>query len=321
MHAATTERLASILKRELDAEDVHIASDISDITSDADEPHPATTLTWDLGRGRMLVLTFSTPPSDLEEKRTRLAVLIESFADLFAEVVPEVPRPRPEPTITLQSELNALAGRTHASCAIVIDAKSPVVWGASEAPTNADDEPLDAQTHVAFAHTKELGIYWRELLARPPGSLALRERKERKESKTTEAGRTLCLVPPIDELAGLTPTEREIIAQYAELGRISITRVRANAVLPQLHRGEHLHEAVLDESIGYLARSFATIYVLILVFPGPFDELGAERAIARTLPIIEKLVISLPPEPSDDSTGTRTGAVVALRPLLRPRRR
>jgi hypothetical protein len=308
MHAATLERLASILKRELDAEDVHI-------TSDAEEPNPATTLSWDLGRGRMLVLTFSTPPLDLQEKRARLAALIESFADLFAEAAPELPRSRPEPTITLQSELNALAGRAHASCAIIIDAKSPVVWSASEAPTNTEDAPLDAQIHDAFTHAKEIGISWRALLARPPGPLALRERKESKS--VAESGRMLRLVPPVDELAGLTPSEREIIAQCAKLGRSAIARVRANAILPQLHRGEHLHEAVLDESVGYLARSFATIYVLILVFPGPFDELGAERAVTRALPIIERLVISLPPDDSPDSPGTPNGAVVALRPRRR----
>lgn len=308
MNAATTERLASILKRELDAQDVQITAGVED-------SNPETTLVWDLGRGRILVLTFDTAPSDLQEKRLRLAALIESFADLFAEVAPEVPRPRPEPTITLQSELNALAGRAHASCAIIIDAKSPVVWGASEAPTNEDDVPLDTQLQNAFAHAKEIGLSWRQLLARPVGPFAIRERKESKT--TTETNRTLRLVPPIDALAGLTQPEREIIAQYADLGRYAIARVRANAILPQLHRGEHLHEAVLDESVGYLARSFATIYVLILVFSGPFDELGAERAVARALPAIERLVISLPPEPIDDSPGTRNAAVVALRPRRR----
>jgi hypothetical protein len=308
MNAATTERLASILKRELDAQDVHI-------TSSVENADPETTLVWDLGRGRLIVLTFNTPPPDLQEKHVRLTTLIESFSDLFAEVAPEAPPLRPEPTITLQSELNALAGRAHASCAIIIDAKSPVVWGASEAPTDANDVPLDENVQNAFARIKEIGLCWRELLGRPPGPLALRERKESKI--TNETGRTLRLVPPIDELAGLTPTEREIIAQCAELGRDAIARVRNNDILPQLHRGQHLHEAIRDESVGYLARSFATIYVLILVFPGPFDELGAERAVARALPAIERLVISLPPEPIDDSPGTSNGAVVALRPRRR----
>jgi hypothetical protein len=242
-----------------------------------------------------------------------LAALIESFADHFAEAATERPRSRTEPTLTLQSELNALAGRAHASCAIVIDAKSPVVWSASETPTNLDDTPIDAQLHNAFTQAKEIGISWREILGRPPGTLTLRERKESKP--IAESGRTLRLVPPVDELAGLTPKERERIAQCAELGRHAIARVRANPILAQLHRGEHLHEAVLEESLGYIARSFATIYVLILVFPGPFDELGAERAIARALPTIERLVISLPP---DNTPDTRNGgAVVALRPRRR----
>ena len=311
MHAATLERLASIVKRELDAQDVHVIQAVH-VDSDVESAENGATITSDLGRGRKLVVTFSTPPTDRQAKLEHLAALITSFADLFAEAAPELPRSRPEPNLALQSELNALAGRAHAACALIIDAKSPVVWSASEAPTNADDLPISAQQHDAFEHARQLGISWRDLLTRPAGSLARGERKEHKSNN--DSGRALRLVPPIDELAGLSPNEREIIARHAELARNAITRIHAHPILPQLHRGEHLHEAIREESFGYLARSFATIYVLILVFPGPFDELGAERAVTRALPIIERLVISLPP---DDSPNTRKGAVVAMRPRRR----
>lgn len=305
MPDATLERLANILKRELDAQDVVIAS-IDQISPNH------TALTWDLGRGRTLVVLFATPPSDLQEKRERLAALVDSFAHLFAEIAGEPQRNRPEPNATLQSELNVLAGRTHASCALVIDAKSPIIWGASMAPTNAEHIPLDPRVHAAFTQADEIGLAWRDFLARPNTSRPIGERKESKSN--AESARTLRLVPPIDELAGLDAHEREIIAFHADLARSAIASVRAHPTLALLHRGEHLHETVRNESFGYVARSFATIYVLILVFPGPFDELGAERAATRALPIIERLVIALPP---DDSPGTQSGAVVALRPRRR----
>ena len=50
-----------------------------------------------------------------------------------------------------------------------------------------------------------------------------------------------------------------------------------------------------DDSYGCVARSFAGIYVLIIVYDGPFDELRAERTVADGLPRIERLVLALPP--------------------------
>lgn len=304
MRIPPPERLTRILERELDARNVYVVSD--------DEPaEMAPHIAWDLGHARTLVVIFSRHPTDLQEKHDRLAALSESFADLFADAARALPRTRPEPKSSLQTELNALAGRARASTVVIIDAKSPIIWGASEAPSNTDDTPVDPPIHDAFVRAKEIGISWHDVLARPPGAPV----PERRPSKAApETARILRLVPPIDEWAGLTPSDRDILAPRTELARHAITRVRSHAVLPQLHRGEHLHEAVVEDSFAYIARSFATIYVLILVFPGPFDELGAERAVNRSLPIIERLVVSLPP---DDTPETRTGAVVALRPRRR----
>lgn len=304
MRIQTPARLATIIKRELDAEDVFIKEN-------PDVPSSDTTMTWPLDNDRTLVVTFASPPTDVPDKHARFAALRESFADLFAETLREIPKFRPEPAITLKSELDALAGRAHATIAFVIDAKSPIVWGASETPTNTDDQPIDKDVFDAFAHAKEIGISWRELLSHRAPS-----RNEKKDAKfgAIRANPALQLVPPVDELAGLLPAEKEILTAQLTLGRNAIARLRSNPVLPQLHRGEHLHEAALEDTFGYIARSFATIYVLVLVFPGHFDELGAERAMTRALPTIEKLVVSLPP---DNTPDTRQGAVVALRPRRR----
>lgn len=91
--------------------------------------------------------------------------------------------------------------------------------------------------------------------------------------------------------------------------------VRASPEMHTLHKGGHLHRLVNDEDSAFVARSFAAIYVLVLVYTGPFDELRAHRAVTLALPHIEGLVLALPPlDPAP-----QRGAVVAMRP--RPRRR
>src|SRR6185436_19776305 len=95
----------------------------------------------------------------------------------------------------LYDELRALADRTGARDAFVVDAHSPVVWGAATlAPDGGAPSSL------------------------PDGSL-----------------RTL------DD-------------------------VRSLSTLDQLARGRHLRHVVIDEGGGYLAHSFASIYLVVLVF-------------------------------------------------------
>lgn len=98
--------------------------------------------------------------------------------------------------------------------------------------------------------------------------------------------------PPEPEISGAT--------------RRAIARVRAEPGIHELTRGGHLRLAEAGEGWGLLARSFAEIYVLILIFDGAYDELGAERVLARSLGHIEKLVLGLPPP--DPHTSGRAAA-------------
>jgi hypothetical protein len=77
--------------------------------------------------------------------------------------------------------------------------------------------------------------------------------------------------------------------------RRAIAEVRSLPEMPTLHKGGHLRHMETDPSFGYVARSFAAIYVLVLVYDHPFEELLAKRAIAQALPTIERLVAALPP--------------------------
>ena len=51
----------------------------------------------------------------------------------------------------------------------------------------------------------------------------------------------------------------------------------------------------MEDDLGWLARDFAGIYHVILVYDGPFSELAAAGVMRRALPTIEKLVLALPP--------------------------
>jgi hypothetical protein len=59
-----------------------------------------------------------------------------------------------------------------------------------------------------------------------------------------------------------------------------------------------------------VAHSFAGIYLLVLIFDAPFDELRAERAVLDALGRIERLVLALPPHDPDPTEGA---GVVAMR--------
>jgi hypothetical protein len=118
--------------------------------------------------------------------------------------------------------------------------------------------------------------------------------------------------------------QREVAARVARAAwlrhlasRRAIEQVRALPEMATLRRGGHMHHTVSEPGFGYVARSFAAIYVLLLVFDAPFDELRAKRAIVHSLPGIERAVLALPPlDPGPPMAG-----VVALRGRGRRRRR
>jgi hypothetical protein len=84
--------------------------------------------------GRSVVARFETEPVDREALRRRLEMLTSTFDALFQGPAPEGPgvlSSHPPVASALQEELLALSTRAAAINAVVIDANSPVVWGAA----------------------------------------------------------------------------------------------------------------------------------------------------------------------------------------------
>jgi hypothetical protein len=231
-------RLIALVRRELEAEDVRVV--------EVDEDVPEGALSSLLANGKRVVVTIEGD-IDREAKTRRLEMLVESFGETFRSSNAS----RPPPAQSLHAELQGVAQRAGATDAVVIDAQSPVVWGAAE-----DEE--------ATPH----------LLARD-NVISLDAHRASGERFSAQSQPQPQRDPPASTRA--------------------VDAVRALTGIPTLHRGGHLHEKHVEEGFGYLARSFAGIYVIVLVFEGAFDELRAERALALSLPAIERLVTALPP--------------------------
>jgi hypothetical protein len=94
---------------------------------------------------RALVARFDAPPLDRDAKQRRLEMLASTF-DGFTAPLPrdDASRPRSRPPVarSLQDELRGLCAKSAAVNALVVDANSPVVWGAAKADGLGDEWPL-----------------------------------------------------------------------------------------------------------------------------------------------------------------------------------
>jgi hypothetical protein len=71
----------------------------------------------------------------------------------------------------------------------------------------------------------------------------------------------------------------------------------------------HTSRLSMMNGVECLARPFSSIYVLALLFEGPVSEPVAIGAMVHALPVIEKLVLALPP-----SEPPRGGAKIVRMP-------
>ncbi len=266
------ERLLNLVTRELGAADARFLPPGERPRDDAHH------VGCRLADGRGIEARFEEPPADREARQRRL----EMLAGTFDTVVDDTPssrgqRPsRPPVATSLHDELLALCTRASAVNVLVIDANSPVVWGAAFPDGVVIQPPLASSPRVAEA-------------------------------------------PANDE--GLSDDSPALVSRRA------LHAVRGWPELSALHKGKHMRkiERGGDEGDGgdgderpgvsLLAHSFASIYIVLVVFDAPFDELRAERAVVEALPRIERLVLALPP--LDPEPGDKAGAIA----IRRPRRR
>jgi hypothetical protein len=239
------DRFLALVRRELGAQDVFLLELEQETADDPCE------LRCRMVDGRSIGARFAEAPLDRDLKQRRLEMLVSTF-DSVVEDTSQRRRSRPPVEKSLRDELSALCERSGACNAIVIDAHSPVEWGA----------------------------------ARPQEAIPLGTRASN---------------PAVAPEPGT-----------AVVSRRALHTVRALPELDELRKGKHLRYVERSGEAPLIAHSFAGIYVLVVVFDAPFDELRAERAILDALPRIERFVLLLPPLDPAPHAG-----VMAMR---RPRR-
>lgn len=277
-------RFEAIVRRELSAVDVRVLAPASEIP-DADN-----VIAVALNDGGHVIVSFQGPPADRNALTRRLEMLARTFLDTARHA--EVTSMRPPVSTSLHEELKALAHRVGATNCVVIDCDSPVTWGSAK-----EDRPSIP----------------------PPVEDALRLISDSQLPKHDDASGPLQDTRGPVDMSGPLPLvdsdPRMNEHFHAEETRRAISLVRALPEIPQIRRGKHLHHTERQEHLGYVAISFSSIYILVLVFDGEFDQLRAERATHEALPRVERLVLALPPLNPDPEP---IGDVVAMR---RPRKK
>jgi len=272
-------RLLELVTRELGARDARVELG----GEPPDDPHQ---LWAALPGGWRVVVRFSEEPENAKQRNLKLRQLAGSFFDL------PLGAPEPSPagyanwtTRRLDDELCALAARTGAVSALVIDFQSPVLWGTSEPRMGGEsvDFALDIAQLAEMAERGGLNLL--ELCSLPPDEIEPRlAGASLNEGSRATLRRELGRLKNVDAKSRLT----------AVLTSRAIARVRGPDRDDHPPSG-HFRQVVHEPELGYLARSFASIYVVLLVFKTTFSELHAEAALLHALPVIERLVLALPP--------------------------
>ncbi len=119
------DRFLALVVRELGCDDARVVDPCG-----TGEPTAGHVLSAILPDGRVVAARFREPPADAEATLRHLEMLVGTF-DAVVGASPPAHRSRPPAAITLRDELSALCVRAAALDAVVIDANSPVVWGAA----------------------------------------------------------------------------------------------------------------------------------------------------------------------------------------------
>jgi hypothetical protein len=270
-------RLLELTQRELSADDVRVEIGLRD---------PAAGNVWcELAGGYRLVAVFDVPPGDLEQRRERLAVLAQTFAATLSsglEDGPQVVTGTELAVHALDEMLASLAQIVGATAAIVVDERSPMIWGSSLVPRGPEDADVAAWLSTAATAASRHGLDFARLLATPATVEAELDRSGVDAENRTRISRALGRL----HATGLARTA----TQWNEL----VITMRAIAAARRGAPDSKQSIVARDESL-FVSRGFGGIYRVVLVFGAAFSELLADATLIRALPVIERHVVNLPP--------------------------
>jgi hypothetical protein len=144
------DRLLAFVCRELGAREA-VVMEVGAVPPQPEDPRELWGLRPD---GRAVVARFEVAPADREAKLRRLEMLVGTFTAAVEES-PAEPIARPPAALALHEELGDLAMRAAALNVLVIDANSPVVWGAAKPAGLATDWATGAGTERSVVAAPE----------------------------------------------------------------------------------------------------------------------------------------------------------------------
>jgi hypothetical protein len=267
-------RFLELVQRELQADDVRFEVAVQP----AAEP-----VVHELASGFRIVVVGARALADDDERRRRLAVLADAFVETVEGAAAHVPTPHvPQAALAnhaLDETLGALARVAHAAVAVVVDERSPVIWGSSIVPRSVVDADVAAWVSAAAQSAARGGLDLAELMS----GAGVDER--------------IAALPAEDQARlhrALVRLESLAHLETAAARRLFVLTMRAIAAARRGPADARVAASPADP-LGWLARGFAGIYRLVLVFDGSYSELHADAAMIRALPVIERIVTGLPP--------------------------
>ena len=197
--------------------------------------------------------------------QTQLEELVSSFDHVLLNGIDDVPIPQTQPDAgaPLRQMLDLLVERVGASCAWVVDDRSPIVWGASkEGAWLGDADQARTVGNVLGEHSPTQVAGWLDGQQLPPAPRAL--------------------IPHLTTIADA--------AEHVGFQRLIVTWAAIAQASSQ--RGAWSWDR---DPLHVIARPFAAIYRLVVLFDAEFSPLHAETTMTRALPVIERLVADHPP--------------------------
>ena len=273
-------QLLDVVRRELSAEDAYIQIGGSAVTDPSLVAHA-------LDTDVRLVARFALPPPDLELARRRLANVADAFAETVNAAIErttqDVVVAHPAARRALTDALSVLAAGARAVVAVVVDVRSPVMWGCSDAELGIADVELAEQLAEDYVRAQDAGL----------------DPRHPNPDAQAQGGD-----------AALAASFARLRARYGEDPAGARRDLLAARALAWARTSDRTTDSRHEADLGVHVRPFSGIYRLVLAFDGPFSELVAEPITRRALPVVARLVASLPPA---DPT-PKGASVMQLRP-------
>lgn len=258
-------RLLELVKRELGATDAHVALG----GQPSDDP---CVLEHELRPDCRLVVRMAEPPADSAPMLRRMGELSWAFIGTVDEALDTVDTTsaRPLGDHALVEILADLRDVTEAAVALVIDRQSPMIWGCSEPGLGLSDRPAARRLAKQLTALREQGL---DPIA---------------EASATD-------LRPVDA-TGLEQA-RQILQDAERHGPGGASRLIAatRALLLLDDDDDDASRLPQGDAPGIATKPFGNLYRVALVFTRPFSPLRVEGVLRRALPLIERLVLDLPP--------------------------